>query len=128
MKQCNNCLSFKEEDAFYTVNKRGRPVIYHICKECCSKQKLSMKDYYRDWELRKKYGISLETYKRETAFRANHCDICNNLTNTLHVDHCHTSNKIRGYLCGSCNRGIGLLKDNYETCLKAANYLKRNYD
>jgi len=125
MKQCNNCQINKYEDDFYQVNKRNKPTIYHICKQCCSQQKKQMNEYYRDWELKKKYGISIDTYKNECLKRNNICDICFNQVKTLHVDHCHITNKVRGYLCGSCNRGIGLLKDSSTILKQAIKYLER---
>jgi hypothetical protein len=54
------------------------------------------------------------------------CSICNGLDTAnkrLAVDHCHETGKIRGLLCGSCNRGIGLLKDCHETLKKASEYI-----
>lgn len=84
-----------------------------------------MHGYYRDWELKKKYGISLDTYTSESNIRNNMCDICSKQVKSLHVDHDHSTGKIRGYLCGSCNRGIGLLQDKSSVMIKAANYLKK---
>lgn len=28
-----------------------------------------------------------------------------------HIDHCHSSGKVRGILCSHCNAGLGLLRD-----------------
>lgn len=82
-----------------------------------------MAGYYRDWELQKKYGITLSTYLEESEKRNNQCDICSKEVKTLHVDHCHTTGKIRGYLCGSCNRALGLFQDSKENIMKAYKYL-----
>jgi hypothetical protein len=55
----------------------------------------------------------------------NQCAICKEkFAKTPHVDHCHTTGKVRGLLCWQCNIGIGLLKDNIEVCLAAADYLR----
>lgn len=41
----------------------------------------------------------------------------------LVVDHCHTTGKVRGLLCVSCNLGIGNFKDSTELLQNAINYL-----
>jgi len=44
----------------------------------------------------------------------------------LAVDHCHTTNKVRGLLCEPCNQAIGKLQDSAEICRRAANYLEKH--
>jgi len=41
-----------------------------------------------------------------------------------HVDHNHTTGKVRGILCQQCNQAIGLFKDNIFIIEKAAEYLE----
>jgi len=40
------------------------------------------------------------------------------------VDHCHTTEQVRGLLCRSCNTGIGHFSDNIDTLSSAIEYLK----
>lgn len=66
--------------------------------------------------------------------KQNHlCAICGKAETMKHkdgrvkplcVDHCHTTDKIRGLLCGRCNSGIGMLKDDISIVESALNYLK----
>jgi len=44
----------------------------------------------------------------------------------LNVDHDHKTGQIRGLLCGSCNVGIGHLKDNIKFLYAAIKYLKNH--
>lgn len=54
------------------------------------------------------------------------CLVCGEASReTLNVDHCHTTNKVRGLLCGACNRAIGLFRDDPEIIAKAAIYVAR---
>lgn len=39
------------------------------------------------------------------------------------LDHCHTTDIIRGVLCGNCNKMLGLAKDNIETLREGTAYL-----
>ena len=43
---------------------------------------------------------------------------------SLAVDHCHKTGKIRGPLCGKCNKGIGMFDDNLELLQKTLLYLQ----
>ena len=40
------------------------------------------------------------------------------------LDHCHETEKFRGWLCHKCNRSLGGFDDNVETLLRAIKYLK----
>lgn len=44
----------------------------------------------------------------------------------LATDHCHSSGKIRGLLCGRCNSGIGYFQDNTESLKEAVKYLEKH--
>ena len=76
-----------------------------------------------------------ETIRKEVRYPdENHsCPICGTtkdkgLPNPRHrgwvIDHCHTTEKFRAWLCSNCNTGIGLLKDNPKLVRKAAEYLE----
>lgn len=52
------------------------------------------------------------------------CAICRE--SPIHaIDHDHQTGKFRGLLCGNCNKGIGLLRDNKSILQRAIDYLKR---
>lgn len=43
-----------------------------------------------------------------------------------HIDHCHTTGKVRGLLCMNCNIGIGHFQDDPAIIYNALVYLERN--
>lgn len=48
--------------------------------------------------------------------------ICN-VNVSEHIDHDHTTGKIRGTLCRGCNHGLGNFCDNPQLLIAAAKYL-----
>tara|TARA_R110000868_G_scaffold385140_1_gene652886 strand:- start:207 stop:632 length:426 start_codon:yes stop_codon:yes gene_type:complete len=68
-------------------------------------------------------SISIDSYRSQSTQRNNKCDICAKQVVSLHVDHSHTTGKLRGLLCGSCNRALGLFQDNPDIINKAKIYL-----
>lgn len=81
-----------------------------------------------------KYGITLEDYRRMEDCQSKLCLICKkpetiqyrNKSAHLSVDHCHKTGKVRGLLCGSCNRALGLLRDSEEIIENALNYIRKS--
>ena len=72
------------------------------------------------------YAIRQEAKRWEIAGRprADNCDIC--LSDELIVfDHCHKTNKFRGWICDRCNKMLGLVKDSQILLIKLANYLEK---
>jgi hypothetical protein len=57
-----------------------------------------------------------------------HCENCGRLPGKriLHLDHDHKTGKFRGWLCHSCNVGLGHLGDSIASVQSAIAYLIRN--
>lgn len=84
------------------------------------------RDYLK--RLHYKYGITVEAYETLLTAQNGLCAICGQVNpnkSELAVDHDHTTNKVRGLLCSTCNTGIGHLKDSTELVRRAFNYLAK---
>lgn len=53
------------------------------------------------------------------------CDCCGRKDKSLGLDHCSITNTFRGWICGNCNRGMGLLGDDVDGVNLALKYLKK---
>jgi len=132
-----SCTKCKGLQPLSEYHKRSRVPCGHDswCKTC---KALYRKDYFlrnkekesarareKAW---KDVGISLSKREYDTKILAlgGKCEICGTDQQTLQVDHNHTTSKIRGYLCGHCNRGLGHFKDSLSLLQKAALYLEKN--
>jgi hypothetical protein len=75
--------------------------------------------------LRARYGITLADYERMLAQQRTACAICRAalVPGSTHVDHCHRTGKVRGLLCGHCNKALGLFRDDAEVIRAAVQYL-----
>lgn len=70
-----------------------------------------------------RYGITADEYRELVAKQKGRCAICKKKPTVLHVDHCHNSRKVRGLLCGTCNRGLGMFYDDPLLMELAARYV-----
>ena len=130
MKKCSYCKEDKPEEQF-SKDKRYKDGLFCYCKSCGTKKRLEWRknNIKRDnsRSLEKKYGITYEDKMALIEKQNNKCAICSepiNQDNEAHVDHCHTTNKIRGVLCRFCNTGIGMMKDSILNLESAIKYLK----
>ena len=73
------------------------------------------------------YGLTPEAYQALHDGQGGTCAVCSirETKRSLHVDHDHVTGRVRGLLCNSCNRGIGLLKDDPRILRSAIAYLER---
>lgn len=84
----------------------------------------------RFYVLKSATGVDRDAYLDLLDTQNNKCAICNKSKETfeknLCVDHCHTSNNVRGLLCLKCNMGLGYFNDDENLLQQAINYLNNN--
>ena len=80
----------------------------------------------RRGHLKRQYGLTTNMFEALVSAQLGNCGICGvNEDLNLHVDHDHNTKKVRGLLCGKCNKAIGLLNDSPDLLRAAADYLER---
>jgi len=75
---------------------------------------------------KRKYGITVEQYNQMLLAQNNTCKICKNTCKSgknLAVDHCHTTGKVRGLLCATCNVNLGRIEAYLRDPVPWDNYL-----
>lgn len=140
IKTCTNCRKQKTLDNFYkkSGNKDGLQGNCIQChKEYYQKNKKSIKKSLYKWrnknpekviqqQLRTRYKINKEESVLAYDVVTNGtCMICGKKPKKrrLHLDHCHTTGKIRGALCSNCNSAIGKLQESPTLFQNALNYI-----
>ena len=108
-KVCKTCKQKKRDDEFVKADGKHRST-RNRCKVCHKEQA----------DIRRKLR------KENPPAEAGICQICQNHTDKWVLDHCHTNMSFRGYICTSCNSGIGLLHDDPEVLERAVKYLNRD--
>jgi len=117
MKICSKCKLELDESEF-SPSSGGR----YLRPEC---RKCAKKLAKRRQELKKQHEYPDSKYK---------CPICLKNDKELKgsggnasvwvVDHNHSTNVFRGFLCHNCNRGIGVFQDDMLRLERAIRYLK----
>ncbi len=90
------------------------------------KRKARTDDLYQ-WERFSRYGLTKVEFDNMVLKQKGRCLICNRVPEwrSLHVDHDHTTGKVRGLLCRDCNLGLGNFHDNIVLLQIAIRYLEQ---
>jgi hypothetical protein len=121
--QCEAC-----GHAFEYEKQRGR--LRKYCSEDC--KRVVMSAVYERRRILKRYGITQEDWDRMAADQGGRCAICRTSrpsgrsSKWWDVDHCSATGRVRGLLCGRCNKGIGLLQHDPVILQAATDYVLRN--
>ena len=117
-KKCSKCGEFLDLSCFSRAHG-GKNIYRPECKRCNAELARQRK------LLKEKHG---------TAPPDHICPICQRGEEELKgsggragvwvLDHCHTTNQFRGFICHQCNRGLGLFKDSVDNLKRAQEYLK----
>lgn len=107
-------------------------------------QKAASRERVRKWKIenRERYLANRKQYNRFREYGLAHGDFMSMLEEqnylcaacdtplfddkNTHVDHNHSTGKIRGLLCQACNLALGMVKENVETLLKLGVYLEKH--
>lgn len=81
-----------------------------------------------------KRGWTIEAYEAKLAEQDGKCHLCGAVpdpngiraASKLHADHDHITNLPRDLLCGRCNVGIGMFRDDPALMRAAAEYIERH--
>lgn len=110
-----------------------------VKKRFTDMSKEERKEYHREYyHAKRKSARILKTYNLTEKqcndiwkYQGGRCAICQtdinkpgDRENPPHIDHCHTTGKVRGLLCPHCNLMLGHSKDNKDTLLRAIRYLE----
>lgn len=91
------------------------------------KNKEGFLEEQRSRTLKSRYGIDQQQYNDLLEYQKFKCAICKtsseDKTYLFHVDHCHTTGKVRGLLCAPCNVYLGYIKDCPEIYMNGIEYL-----
>lgn len=149
-KKCSRCKKQKALSEFYK-DKSHKYGYRSMCKSCDKERLKSLvkanpqkyktlaknwrdnnKDKVKSYQLKFKYGLSIDEYNKMFEEQQGKCAICCSFISNLDksnkpavVDHCHTTGKVRGLLCMQCNSLLGYAYDNIQILENAIKYLNQ---
>ena len=127
VRYITNCKKCGKETEHYSVSG--------TCIVCQKAYKRSQKGLTASKyeNIKRRYGITKDEWHWMLKEQYGKCKICNremeielgtgNNSIGCHVDHCHETGTVRGLLCNSCNKGLGLFKDDVSALQSAIIYL-----
>lgn len=109
-----------------------------ICISCRKDERTRLipkAEYARRWNMKRKYGLSDEEFGLLWQAFSGKCGICLcNLSmpsrkrgqprNAAVIDHNHNTGNLRGLLCNSCNKALGLFNDSVLLLRNATKWLE----
>ena len=107
-----------------SINRREYNKKYYLENKYKRKKEDPQKSTNR--QLLNNYGITLEDKNTMVKEQHHKCLICKNKfisSRDTHVDHCHSTGKIRGILCRNCNAMLGGSRDDVEILANGIKYL-----
>lgn len=123
----------------FVTNRPTQKFCNHLCRGRNHEQKPQRKNAKKRQNTNlksrlKTFGLTVEDYEFELQNQNYVCAICGQPETTtnmgtlrrLAVDHNHKTGWYRGLLCGKCNQGIGLFKENVAILKQAIQYLEKD--
>jgi len=147
-KICTECKKNVPLEMFYSrgISKRNpsKLLLESVCKICKRKRAITWAkenptknskhtkafrkrnpNYGRLYNIKRLYGLTEDVYNQMLEEQNNECGICHDelKEGKIHIDHCHSTDKVRGILCSQCNPALGSFKDDVNILQAAIDYL-----
>ncbi len=126
-KWCPDCGTVKSLDEFVR-NAGARSGWSAYCKPCHNRRGRASKDKIggaRGYHLKRRYGITAEEADLMLESQGGVCAICRTAP-AAHVDHDHSSGRVRALLCFNCNGGLGQFRDDPAVLQAAVFYVEHH--
>ena len=72
----------------------------------------------------RRYSLTVDQYHAMQESQDFLCAVCGE-ERPLQIGHDHATRKVRGLLCGQCNKGLGLFQESESRLTKAQEYLRK---
>lgn len=95
-------------------------------KKRCKESYRRNPNAYKDSNMRRMYGISLEEFRQLLETQQGICAACDEELEKPVLDHNHITGKIRGIICSACNLALGMTKDSSKKLRKLADYVDKH--
>ena len=89
--------------------KKQRAIASAEARRVVANSKRTVGNGYREYTTKKRYGVTQEYIESLRAKQEDRCAICRK-EGPLYIDHCHTTNVVRGLLCPGCNTLVGFIE------------------
>lgn len=146
-KRCTKCAQYKPVTQFYRKPRASKKWgHFAYCIACCSEvarkrhalhreerraesraRRLANPGYNRRNRLMRVYGMTEKDYDDLMYAQGGRCDCCCERLeeghHNRHLDHCHTTGKVRAILCRYCNLMLGYAKEDPKRLANAIRYL-----
>lgn len=105
-RQCGRCRRH--------LSKQRHNAAKKYCYSCELEVRRERAERAHEARVSRVYGVPVGSYKRLYEAQDGRCYICRRATGKtrrLAVDHDHKTGKVRGLLCGTCNKMLGHARD-----------------
>ena len=127
-ESCKRGHALTPDNVYAYVSKAK--VLVQECKICITEKNHRRADQLRNSHLKRKFNMTSVQFDELLAKQGGVCATCKTVDpkgmGSFHVDHDHTTGKIRSLLCVNCNRCLGAAKDDPDLLDTLAAYIRKH--
>lgn len=126
-RKCDSLKEWRKDNPGKVAGQKARSAAKKPWRRATAAKIADNPNFHREIHYKKDYGITLAQFQTMLERQDGKCHLCGKdvtlKQKDAHMDHCHTTGKLRAILCRACNTGIGMLGDSAALLRKAAEYL-----